>query len=141
QVRPSGFNDGIGLEDRYYVSPMYADLGTAAYDTARSPFLSVGYYPAKSMVDARGIQFRPGPFARFYLTYGPRGTRWYLFADAQFIATPSLRPTLCRGDAGVAVRPFSAIPRLEFRLGTQDTIDLHDRDRETSIYGSIRCIY
>jgi len=140
-VSPSGFNDGIGLEDRYYLGTSYADLGTPAFDVARASFLSVGYYPAKSMVDANGNQFNPGPFVRAYLTWSPWLEWCYLFGDAQLIGDRSWRPTLLSLDAGVAVRPFRQLPRLEFRAGSQDLLDLQGSEIETSAYLSVRYVY
>jgi hypothetical protein len=42
QVRPSGFNDGSALENRYYLSSEYTRLGQTGYDVARATFVSVG---------------------------------------------------------------------------------------------------
>jgi hypothetical protein len=41
------------------------------------------------MVDADGNLFKPGPFIRAYLTLPLIEERWYLFVDAQAIATRS----------------------------------------------------
>jgi hypothetical protein len=143
QVAPSGFNDGVGVENRYYLGSTYADLGTAAFDKARATFLSLGFYPTKSMVDPNGEQFSPGMFARAYLTldlFG-FGERCYLFTDDQLITTRGMTPEMFITDTGLAVRPFIKIPRLEFRVGSQDSIDLHGDDLETSAYLSVRYIY
>ena len=34
-VTPSGFQDGFGLENRYYLSPEYANLGQTGFDGER----------------------------------------------------------------------------------------------------------
>jgi hypothetical protein len=142
QTSPTGFNDGFGIENRYYLSETYAHLGTAAFDEARATFLSIGYYPTRTMVDGNGIPFKPGPFARAYVTLDLWSEQYYLYGDIQFIASRSFQPTLLTLDAGVAARPFESIPRLEFRLGTQDTLDLNGgSDLETSIYLSIRYVF
>lgn len=141
QVAPSGFNDGVGLENRYYLGPAYATLGTPDFDQARASFVSLGYYPTKSMVDGEGVQFKPGPFARAYLTCGLYGDVVYLYADAQLIAKRSFLPKLLSVDAGVAVRPFPRVPRLEFRLGTEDLFDLQNHEEETGLYGGLRYVY
>ncbi len=148
QVSPSGFTDGIGLENRYYIGQQFADrffigqtyanLGTAAFDPARASFVSMGYYPTKSMVDTAGKLFHPGWFARAYLTLDLWEDRWYLFGDVQFIAEQSFQTRLLNLDAGMAVRPIKAVPRLEFRLGTLDMFNLQGSDMETSFYVSIR---
>jgi hypothetical protein len=140
-ISPSGFNDGVGLENRYYLNPTYADLGTPVFDKARATFLSLGYYPTKSMIDGEGNQFKPGPFARSYLIWELLGPKLYLFTDDTLIADRSFRPTLFSTDSGVALRPFNSLPRLEFRLGSEDVIDLQNSDLETSAYLSIRYIY
>ena len=141
QTSPSGFNDGVGLENRYYLGETYAHLGTTAFDEARATFLSVGYYPSKSMVDASGNQFKPGPFARAYLTRDLWGEQYYLYGDVQFIATRSLLPTVLNWDVGVAARPFPSFPRLEFRAGTQDMFNLQGGELETGVYLAIRYVF
>jgi hypothetical protein len=138
---PSGYTDGVGLENRYYLGATYADLGTEAFDVARASFLSAGYYPAKDLVDSQGHLFRPGPFVRAYLTWDLLGDTLYLYGDVQATATRSFTPKLLTLDAGLAIRPFPAIPRLEFRLGTGETFDLRDHDLETGLYGAVRIVY
>jgi len=140
-IRPNGFNDGIGLENRYYLGATYADLGTPVFDKARATFLSLGYYPTKSMVDGESKQFKPGPFARAYLIWDLFGPKCYLFTDDTLIADRSFQAKLFSTDSGVALRPFNKVPRLEFRLGTEDTFDLQNSDIETSAYLSLRYIY
>jgi hypothetical protein len=141
EVRPSGFNDGVGLENRFYIGDTYADLGTAAFDQARATFLSIGYYPTKSMVDGNGNEFKPGLFARAYLTWDLWCEQVYFFGDVQLIAARSFMPTLLNFDAGLAARPFAPVPRLEFRVGTQDMLDLQGGDLEPSVYLGIRYVY
>jgi hypothetical protein len=141
QTVPTGFNDGVGLENRYYLSKTYADLGTSAYDVARASFLSLGYYPTKSMVDNQGNQFSPGPFARAYLTLDLWCDWCYLYSDLQLIADKTWRPTLLNVDSGLAMRPLNKLRRLEFRGGTLDSVDLQNNEKETSFYLSLRYIY
>ena len=141
QTSPQGFNDGVGLENRYYLNPTYADLGTPAFDKARATFLSIGYYPSKSMVDGEGVEFKPGPFVRAYLIWELYGPKCYLFTDDTYLSNRSLRPALFNTDSGIALRPFDRVPRLEFRLGTEDAIDLLNTDTETSVYLSARYIF
>lgn len=138
---PQGFNDGVGLENRYYLNPTYADLGTPAFDKARATFLSIGYYPTKSMVDGKGVEFKPGGFARAYLTLDLYGPKCYLYTDDTFLTDKAFRPAMFNLDSGIAYRPFDHIPRLEFRLGTADAFDLLNTDAETSVYISMRYIF
>jgi hypothetical protein len=140
-VQPTGYTDGIGLEQRYYLHSSNAALGTEAFDVARATFLSVGDYPSKDMVDASGNKFHPGPFVRAYLTWGFWDGRCYLYLDTQGIATRSCTPKLLQADAGVAVRPFAGLPRVEFRVGSENSCDLGLDDVETSLYLSVRYVY
>jgi hypothetical protein len=141
EVSPSGFNDGVGVENRFYLGPTYEYLGTAAYDPRRASFLSIGYFPTKSMMDPAGEQFRPGPFLRAYLTYDLFGPRCYVYGDFQFIASRNFQAELLNIDVGVAVRPFEKVPRLEFRLGSQDSLDLQRGDGEYSTYLGIHYVF
>ena len=84
---------------------------------ARTPFVSVGYYPTKTMVDGTGVEFKPGAFARAYLTWDLLGDKLYLYADNQFTAAKPFSPKLFYIDAGVATRPFDRFPRWNFDSG------------------------
>lgn len=140
-VVPTGFNDGLGIENRYYLGSEYGKLGTADFDVARASFMSIGYYPSKSMVDALGNEFHPGAFARVYLTQPLFTPRLYLYTDDQFIMDIAGSPTLFTTDSGIAVRPFERVPRLEIRIGSEDTIELRGSDVEASVYVSLNYIF
>jgi hypothetical protein len=141
-VRPTGYNDGVGFENRLYVGGTYADLGQPGFDVARANFLGVGYYPTKDLVDADGNVFKPGPFARAYLTLDLfDGGGCYLYLDSQLIGTRSFGAKLVDLDAGAAVRPFRRVPALEFRFGSEDTYDLQLREIETSLYLGVRFVF
>jgi hypothetical protein len=140
-VSPSGYADGIGIENRYYLSRTYNDLGTDAYDPARATFVSLGYFPSKDLVDGRGVHFKPGAFARAYLIWPFLQEKWYLYLDAEIITERSFSAKLLNLDSGAAVRPWARYPNLELRFGTDDTYDLRFDDWETSIYGAIRVIF
>ena len=140
-VSPAGFNDGVGLENRYYIGQTYADLGNSNFDQARATFVSVGYYPSKTLEDGLGNQFKPGAFVRTYLTYDLWGPQYYAYGDLQFIASRSFTPTLLNWDAGLAARPFSSLSRLEFRIGTLGMFTLHGGDAEKSMYLSMRYVF
>jgi hypothetical protein len=141
-VKPTGYADGIGLENRLYLNEVYDALGTEDFDVSRATFLSAGFYPSKNMVDSHGNSFHPGPFARAVLTYDLLGEKCYLYGDFQFLGTRSFTPKRLDADAGVAVRPWDRQrPRLEFRLGASETYDLQNRDPETNLYGSVRITY
>lgn len=136
--QPTGYADGVGLENRCYLCATYADLGTATFDVGRASFLSAGFFPTKDMVDADGNRFKPGPFIRAYLTLDVWGPRCYLFADTQLIATRSFVPELLRADLGVAARPWSKAPRWELRLGSGNVYDPQSGELETNLYGQVR---
>jgi hypothetical protein len=141
QTSPSGFNDGVGVENRYYIGETYAHLGTTAFDEARATFVSVGFYPSKTMVAGNGTQFKPGPFARAYLLCNLWTERFYVFGDFQFIGSRNFQPMLLNWDTGLAARPFLSVPRLEFRVGTQDTLDLQGGDLDYGVYLAVRYVY
>jgi hypothetical protein len=140
-TKPSGYADGMGLEQRWYVGGTYADLGSRSFDVSRATFLSVGYYPTKDLPDGNGDSYKPGPFVRAYLTLDLAGERCYLFADGQLIGTQGWTPKMLSIDAGMAVRPFAKIPRLEFRVGSADSFDLQLHETETTVYGAVRFVY
>jgi hypothetical protein len=140
-TKPSGYADGVGLENRYYIGAEYERLGTDTYDVTRANFLSAGFFPTKDMTDGSGQSFEPGPFARAYLTWDLLGERCYLFADSEFICTRSFTPKLLQYDAGVAARPFARAPRWEFRFGVEGLYDLQWRELEIGLYGAIRLSY
>jgi hypothetical protein len=139
--QPSGYADGAGLENRYYLGAAYADLGTPAFDVARASFVSAGWYPSKRLTDADGNRFTPGPFVRAYLTLDVFGPRGYLFTDAQLIATRGCSPELLKADVGLAARFWAHVPTLELRLGSGNNYDPHSGEWETSLYGQIRYLF
>jgi hypothetical protein len=138
---PSGYTDGFALENRFYLSPVYAFLGTEDYDVARATFVSVGYYPTKDMVDALGFKFKPGPFAHAYFNVDLPGEMLYLYGDVVFIATRSISPKLLNGDSGLAARPWPAMPHFELRIGATEMYDLQSHDLEIGVYGAVRVVY
>jgi hypothetical protein len=135
QSSPSGFKDGVLLENRYY-------FGSAdKYDVGRLSFLSLGYYPTKSMVGGNGEDFHPGVFARAYATYDLLFWSSYFYGDAKYTAQQVIKPRLLEFDFGWAVRPFEKSRNTEFRLGTDLTADLQDNRTRDLIYGSVRLNY
>ena len=132
---PSGFTDGVLLENRYY-------FGSAnMYDVSRLDFISVGYYPSKSMVGGDGSDFHPGLFARAYLTYDIPIIRSYIYGDAQFTAERYAKPRLIELDGGFATRPFTRFENLEFRLGNDVIFDLQANITHDLAYGAVRIGY
>jgi hypothetical protein len=135
QSSPSGFKDGVLLENRYY-------FGSAdKYDVGRLSFLSLGYYPTKSMVGGNGEDFHPGVFARAYATSDLPFWSSYFYGDAKYTAQQVIKPRLLEFDFGWAVRPFEQLRNTEFRLGTDLTADLQDNKTRDLIYGSVRLNY
>ena len=141
RLDPSGFTDGFGLENRYYLSPEYALVGQTGFDVARATFLSIGYYPSKNLVGNNGESFQPGLFLRAYLTYDFWDSACYAYGDFEYIGEKSFRPRLLRFDVGLAVRPFRAWRQWEFRLGTENTADLEVPNNFSIGYLSVRYIY
>jgi hypothetical protein len=144
-VTPDGGNDGFGVENRYYLSPEYARLGHAGFDIARADFVSVGYYPTKTMVGNDGDTFTPGLMLRAYLTCDITCDllHWptYAFADTTFLSERSMRPKLLLFDLGAATRPFRSCQHWEFRLGAENTADFEAHSVLNLWYVSLRCIF
>jgi hypothetical protein len=139
---PSGYNDGVGLENRWYFLGTYPDLGEPGFDVARASFVSIGYYPTKDMVDADGNLFKPGFFAHVYYAWDlvDEG-RCYLYVDSEFIAKQSFTAKLLCADGGIAVRPFLRHPHVEFRLGSGNRYDFQAGEWETGLYGAVQFIF
>jgi hypothetical protein len=132
---PAGFKDGVLVENRFY-------FGSAdKYNVGRLNFVSLGYYPTKSMVGGNGEDFHPGMFARVYVTYDLPFLNSYLYADVKYTAERVVTPRLLEVDAGWALRPFDQFRNLEFKVGSDVTTDLQDKVTRDLIYGSIRLGY
>jgi hypothetical protein len=138
---PFGFNDGIGLENRYYLTAKYDRLGHSDYDVARDSFLSIGYYPTKDMIGLDGQLFKPSAYARAYLTYDLFDEWCYLFLDTTFLTEKPLRAKMWTLNAGVAVRPFGSIPNMEFRLATENGYDIPAHEWDTSVTIGVRWLF
>ncbi len=140
-MTPFGFNDGFGLENRYYLTPEYAKLGQTGFDVVRADFVSIGYYPSKDMVGNDGQAFKPGLLLRASLTCDVWDWPCYLFGEATYISERSLHPKLLLFDVGIAARPFSPCPQLEFRLGVENTADFQVQNVLNLWYGSVRFVF
>jgi hypothetical protein len=126
-VSPGGnTNDGSGVEQRFYLSDEYAKLGQEGFNISKATFVSLGYFPTKSLVGGDGIQYHPGLFARAYLTWDIPTTRSYLFLDLQqFFEQSKFRPRMLYSDVGLAINPCEAVPGLEVRLGSEFNTDFN----------------
>jgi hypothetical protein len=140
-VTPVGFNDGFGMENRYYLSPEYAKLGQTGFDVARADFVSIGYFPSKDLVGNDGQAFKPGLLLRAILTCDVWDWPCYLFEDATYISERSLHPKLLLFDVGIAARPFSSCQQCEFRLGVENTADFQVHNVQNLWYASVRLVY
>jgi hypothetical protein len=140
-VAPHGGLDGALLENRYYLTEEYANLGQPGFDVARAPFVSAGYYPTKALVGNDGQWFKPGLLLRAYLTWDLWDWPAYLFGDAAFITERSLQPKLLLFDVGVAARPFRSWRQWEFRLGVENTADFEAKDVLNLGYVSLRYLF
>jgi hypothetical protein len=140
-VLPSGHNDGSVLENRYYLSPEYARLGTAGFDVARATFVSVGWLPTKELVGNNGKLFKPGLMLRAYLTQDLWNWPVYAFGDATFLTDRSLDARLLLFDVGLAGRPFRCWRQWEFRLGVENTADFQVGNVLNLWYVSLRYIF
>lgn len=132
KVTPSGYQDGVQLEARYYFH------SANIYDLGRVSFIAIGYYPSQTLVGGDGVGFHPGVFARAYATYGIPRLRSFLYGDARFIAQEQVSPRLITFDAGLAARPFQRFENLELRLGNELTADVKANTARDLVYGAIR---
>jgi len=129
---PYGFQDGVGLENRFYFG------GANPYDLGKLCFVSLGYYPSKSLVAGDGTSFKPGFFGQLYVTYDLPTIRSYLYFDGQFTCEQVVNPRLLEFNGGLAVRPFESFQNLEFRLGYDIIGDVKADTGRGLLYGSIR---
>jgi hypothetical protein len=138
----AGYNDGFGMENRFYLNPIYQALGTSDFDQAKATFVSIGYLPTKTLTGADGMQFPPALFARAYLTWDVVKERGYVYADTTLITERApFNVKLLNTDIGAALRPFQYVPRLEFRAGCLDVWDTQVGTARTVGYISIRYVF
>ena len=129
---PSGFTDGTQVQLRYYFSSQNL------YDPPRRSFVEAGYYPSRDMVGGDGNTFRPGAFARAYLSYDVSRLRGYVYGDGTFIAERDNSFRLMILNGGLALRPFHDFGNLEFRVGNELTRDFRNETTRDLAYGAIR---
>jgi hypothetical protein len=138
----AGYNDGFGMESRFYLNPIYNALGTSDYDQAKATFVSIGYLPTKTLTGADGLQFHPALYARAYLTWDVIKECCYAYANTTLITERApFNAKLLNTDIGAALRPFQYVPRLEFRAGCLDVWDTQVGTARTVGYISIRYIF
>lgn len=132
---PAGYNDGVGVENRYYI------FKSNAYDLPRLNFLSIGYMPTKEITGADGNLFKPGLFARAYLTYEFVPLKYYVYADTELLCQEAANPRLLFLDDGFAARPFNKFNGLEFRIGVYNTIDVQVDNARTLVYALFQVVF
>ncbi len=132
---PEGYNDGVGVENRYYI------FKSNAYDLPRLNFLSIGYMPTKEITGQDGLLFKPGLFVRAYLTYEFVPRKYYVFADQELLCQNAFNPRILFFNDGFAARPFDKLPGLEFRLGAFNTVDVQVDITRTLTYALIQVIF
>lgn len=132
---PRDYNDGIAIENRYYLA------NTDIYDVSKLGFLSIGYYPSKTLVGGDGDDFRPGFFARAYVTHDLNFLGSYVYLDSQLLCQKAFTARLVFFDAGLALRPCPSLPGLEFRVGGSDTIDVQVDINRALGYVALRLLF
>jgi hypothetical protein len=132
---PYGYNDGLGVENRYYLP------SDDIYDLPRLNFVSLGYFPSKAITGADGAMFHPSLFARAYLTYEFVPHKYYVYADTQFITQEPVKAKLLWFDDGIAARPFDRLGGLEFRFGVENTWDVQVQNVRTLLYVGGRFVF
>ncbi len=132
-----GSKEGIKVENRCYF-----DTATP-YDISRLNFVGFGYMPAGSLIGNNGAGFDTGLFAHAYLARDLPLT-WltsYVYADLQVTSQNVITPRLLNADVGLAMRPFSGVQNLEFRLGSTVSDDVRGGTVRTTAYGAVRISY
>jgi hypothetical protein len=130
---PEGFKDGLGIENRYYFP--YPDI----YDVSRLGYVALGYYPSQALVGLNGQSFKPGFFARGYLTEMlPTPFTSYVYGGAGLTGENAAGLRLFDGDFGIAFRPIAEMQNLEFRIGDAVTDDLKAGLTRNYVYGAAR---
>jgi hypothetical protein len=132
---PQNYCDGFGVEARYYLP------GVDIYDVSRLGFLSIGYLPSKTLIGGNGDDFRPGFFARAYLTCDLNVMHSYVYCDTQLTCESAILARLIFLDAGVATRPFESLPGLELRAGGTDTLDVQVNNNRGLGYFAVRLLF
>ncbi len=129
-----GYQDGVALENRYYIGDIF-------YDVARRSFVAVGYMPTRQLVGGDGQGFRPSLYARVKLAQDIIEEVLYVSVDSQLICQRPESPKLLWVDAGISYRPFTVLPGLEFRLGSEETDDLQVHIYRNLWYLAIRFVF
>ncbi|MFO0880487.1 MAG: hypothetical protein U0840_24340 [Gemmataceae bacterium] len=130
-ARPYGYNDGFGVECRYY-------LPTTDFDRGLYRYLSLGYLPTKELIGQDGKLFKPSLFAAGHVAYDFIPLKLYAYTDFEFMMERYFDPRLLIIDPGIAWRPFDHAPNLEFRVGTESTIDLKASYTRSFLYCTAR---
>lgn len=140
--KPHGFKDGVGLENRYYLSSIYRLLGTRRYDVTEAAYIGVGYYPTKELFDSNGNSYKPSAFLDAYLVLDFwEEHRGYLYGDIQLIAERPLSARTLYTDLGLALRPLRKVWGLEFRVGAETTYDVQENFARNLVYCALRVVY
>jgi hypothetical protein len=112
---PSGYKDGLGVENRFH-------FGGA------NDFIGVGYFFTKDMVDQEGKAFKPGFFVNADLHAPIVPDLVAAFLKPQIICRDDFVPKLLDVDAAIGVTPFKR-KNILLSLG-MDTV--YDFGKETS---------
>lgn len=135
-ANPNFYQDGTGVENRYYFGP------ANPYDVGRLDYISLAYDPSKTLVGMNGQSFRPTGFAELHLAQNlPLPVNSYVYGDVRVTAQTADSPRLVDTDIGVAVRPLESRQDLELRLGYKRTDDLKAGSPESVVYAAARLIF
>ncbi len=132
--RPFGYKDGAGVELRYYFPSTDFDRGLYRY-------LSIGYLPTKELVGNDGEEFHPSLFLAAHLAYDFIPEKFYVYTNLDLFFERPMEARILIADPGIACRPFDHLPNLEFRVGTENFIDLEIGYTRTLLYGAARIIW
>ena len=93
------------------------------------------------MIGSNGQTFQPSLYLKGNVALDILPDYLYAFADVTFITQRPIEAKLLLADVGLALRPFTAIPDLEFRVGADSTIDLDLGNTRTLFYGNVRIVW
>jgi hypothetical protein len=132
--KPTGFQDGFGVECRCWLPGTDFDRGLYRY-------VALGYYPTKTQVGGDGREFSPGFYAAASLAWDVEPGRLYGYLEGEYVSRDGFVPKLLVLDPGVAWRPWERYDAFELRLGVESTVDVEVGYTRAFVYGSVRVVW
>jgi hypothetical protein len=117
---PSGYKDGVGIENRFHFGE-------------GDDFVGVGYYLTKDMVDQEGLSFKPGLFFKAMLHAPLVPGLATVCLEPELICRDNILPKLLDVDAEIEFTPFKRKDIL-LDLGLDTAYDLGKEISRTILY-------